>query len=120
MKFSYADYALTIKALSDETRLKIVDMLSQGELCACDILEEFNFTQPTLSHHMRVLVDAGLVNADRIGAWMHYTLNFERAREVIDMLTEITSEKEPRPIDYKSGRKCCRGRRDVKVVKDAK
>jgi ArsR family transcriptional regulator len=47
MKHSYADYVPAIKAMSDETRLKIIDMLSCGEMCACDILEEFSISQST-------------------------------------------------------------------------
>lgn len=63
------------KALGDETRLRIVEMLSAGELCACKILEEFNITQPALSYHMKVLTSAGLVKARRDGAWVRYMLN---------------------------------------------
>jgi ArsR family transcriptional regulator len=63
-----------IKALSDETRLRIVHILSCGELCACDILEYFNLTQPTLSHHLNVLVDSGLVTTRNEGKWTHYSL----------------------------------------------
>lgn len=77
MQKKYSDYVLTFKGLADETRLKIIDMLSSEELCACKILEEFNITQPTLSYHMKILTDCGLVNARRDGAWMKYTLNKE-------------------------------------------
>ena len=52
----YIDTAKMLKAMSDPKRLRIVDMLSCGELCACEILEEFHITQPTLSQDMRVLV----------------------------------------------------------------
>ena len=58
---NYEENAKIIKALSDPNRLKIIDILSCGEKCACDILEHFDFTQPTLSHHMKVLMDCGLV-----------------------------------------------------------
>ena len=71
----YRQYAYLLKALSDETRIKILDMLSQGELCACDILEEFKITQPTLSYHMKTLCDSGLVDARRDGVWMKYSIN---------------------------------------------
>ena len=64
-----------LKALADPKRLKIITMLSNGELCACKILEEFQITQPTLSHDMKVLCDAGLVNSRKEGKWMHYSLN---------------------------------------------
>lgn len=66
-----------MKALGDESRLKIFDMLSNGELCACKVLEEFNITQPTLSYHMKMLCDSGLVNGRRDGIWMKYTINDE-------------------------------------------
>jgi len=78
MKYSYAEYVPVFKALSDETRLKILDMLSGGEMCACKILENFQITQPTLSYHMKILTDCGLVDGVRAGAWMRYTLNKER------------------------------------------
>ncbi len=77
MEEDYRKYALLLKALSDETRVKIFYMLSKGELCACKILEEFKITQPTLSHHMKTLCDSGLVNSRRDGIWMKYSINKE-------------------------------------------
>jgi ArsR family transcriptional regulator, arsenate/arsenite/antimonite-responsive transcriptional repressor len=92
MKYGSAEYALAFKALSDETRLKIVEMLGHGELCACKILESFNITQPTLSYHMKILTDSGLVSGCREGAWTHYTLNKDRVAELIGKLSDIHSE----------------------------
>lgn len=94
MKHSYAEYVPAFKATSDETRLKIIDMLSCGEMCACDILEEFSISQSTLSYHMKILVDSGLVNGVRDGAWMRYTLNKEKTEAVISFLTKITNDQE--------------------------
>lgn len=94
MKHDYAAYVPAFKSLSDETRLKIIDMLSCGELCACNILEQFSISQSTLSYHMKNLTDSGLVNAVRDGAWMRYTLNQEKLNDILDFLTEITSKKE--------------------------
>jgi len=94
MNQSYADYIPILKAISDETRLKIIDMLSCGEMCACDILEEFSISQSTLSYHMKILAESGLVNADRDGAWMRYTLIKDKTNEVISFFTQITSDKE--------------------------
>ncbi|MEG1547446.1 MAG: metalloregulator ArsR/SmtB family transcription factor [Clostridia bacterium] len=71
------DIALICKALGDSNRLQIVQMLSDGEKCACKLLEAFEITQPTLSHHMKVLCGCGLVNARRDGKWSHYSLNCE-------------------------------------------
>ena len=94
METSYADYALLFKALSDETRLRIIDMLSCGELCACDILKSFNITQPTLSYHMKMLTECGIINGVREGAWMHYTLNHETANHISEYWKLITSTKD--------------------------
>ena len=93
MEKDYADYALLFKALSDETRLKIIDMLSCGELCACDILKQFNITQPTLSYHMKILTECGLVNGVREGAWMRYTINKENADNILEYWKAITNPK---------------------------
>lgn len=84
---NYADYALIFKALSDETRLRIAEMLTKGELCACKILESFHITQPTLSYHMKILCDSGLVDARRDGAWIFYSLKpvtFEAVKILFD------------------------------------
>jgi ArsR family transcriptional regulator len=92
MKRLYAEYAPVFKALSDETRLKIIDMISKGEMCACHILDEFSISQSTLSYHMKILSDSGLVDARRDGAWMKYTLNKKRTDEVFDFITRITEK----------------------------
>lgn len=94
MKYAYAEYVPLFKALSDETRLKIIDMLSCGELCACEILEFFKITQPTLSYHMKILVESGIVNGIRDGAWMRYTINKETIDTLRSFVSEITTEKE--------------------------
>ena len=72
---TFADQVAIFKALSDANRLIIFEMLSCCELCACDILEKFNITQPTLSHHMKILCGCGLVNARKHGKCMFYSLN---------------------------------------------
>ena len=69
---NYEDMSKTLKALADPKRLKIIDLLSCGSLCACDILDHFEFTQPTLSHHMKVLEKAGVVLVTKEGTWHHY------------------------------------------------
>lgn len=67
--------ALICKALGDPNRLKIVMMLSDGEKCACRLLERFSITQPTLSHHMKILCECGLVTSRKEGKWNHYSLD---------------------------------------------
>lgn len=75
MEQVYVDTAKMLRAMSDPKRLRIVDMLSRGELCACKILEEFHITQPTLSHDMKVLSEAGIVKQKREGKNIYYSLN---------------------------------------------
>lgn len=94
MEYSYADYVPVIKAMSDETRLKVIDMLSCGEMCACELLEEFNISQSTLSYHMNLLSASGLVNARRDGSKMMYTLKKKNIDELLTFITHITSDKE--------------------------
>ena len=88
----YVDTAKVLKATSDPKRLRIVDMLSCGEQCACKILEAFHITQPTLSHDMKVLIEAKIVNDRREGKNIYYSLNKEQLtsfeRTVHDILTE--------------------------------
>lgn len=71
------DVAVICKALGDSNRLQIAQMLSDGEKCGCKLLEAFEITQPTLSHHMKILCECGLVNARKEGKWQHYSLNGE-------------------------------------------
>ena len=83
----YREDARKIKALADENRLAIMMSLQQREKCACYLLEELNISQSTLSHHMRLLCDSGLVEYRKEGKWMHYSLSEEGVnafREMID------------------------------------
>lgn len=89
MENCYSKYALFMKALSDETRVKIFKMLSGGELCACKILEEFNITQPTLSYHMKILSESGLIDSRKDGVWMKYTINKDNLKSFKDFINDI-------------------------------
>jgi ArsR family transcriptional regulator, arsenate/arsenite/antimonite-responsive transcriptional repressor len=91
--------AILFKALSDETRLRILELLakSSASLCACDIEDCFSLTQPTISHHMKALREAGLVDAEKRGAWVYYTLlpRGARALEAAARLSGAGSDIEP-------------------------
>ena len=93
----HAEYVPAIKALADVTRLQIVEMLSCGELCACKILEKFQITQPTLSYHMRILTESGLVISRKDGAWVRYCLNPERVAALMGFLQDLTAGREDCP-----------------------
>lgn len=91
------DVALICRALGDSNRLQIVEMLADGEKCACKLLERFEITQPTLSHHMKILCECGLVSSVRVGKWTHYSLNCETFSVFKAYLSELTCrEKEHR------------------------
>ncbi|HEY8893079.1 MAG TPA: metalloregulator ArsR/SmtB family transcription factor [Clostridium sp.] len=92
MKQNYDDNSKIIKALSDPSRLKIIDILSCGERCACDILEHFEFTQPTLSHHMKVLMDCGILNCRKDGLWSYYSLNNNNCNKLILFLMNLITD----------------------------
>lgn len=93
MSTKYEKNAKILKALSDPNRLKIIELLSCGEKCACEILESFKFTQPTLSHHMKVLIDCGLIEARKSGIWNLYKLNMNNSNELVLFLLKLIEEK---------------------------
>ena len=86
--------ARLLKALADPTRLRILSLLSrhEGEVCVFEIVESFTLEQPTISPHLRILRDAGLVDCRKKGLWAYYYVRREaltRAREVIDALAQL-------------------------------
>lgn len=85
--------ARVFKAMGDENRLTILSLLHTGERCACRLQEALNISQPTLSHHMRILLDAGLVNARKDGKWIHYSLSEEGAKEAKELLCSVLNMK---------------------------
>lgn len=84
-----AEYVPILKALADQNRLAIIEHLTRGEACVCELLELFSVTQPTLSHHMRILSEAGLVSGRREGKWIHYSINVQRLQSFKDFIASI-------------------------------
>jgi len=83
------EIAVIFKAFCDENRVKILNILRSGEKCACRLLEALNVTQPTLSHHMKILCESGIVSGRKEGKWMYYSLSddgLQRAQECIEFL----------------------------------
>ena len=92
--------ALIFKAFCDENRVRILNLLRGGEKCACRLLEELSISQPTLSHHMKILCDSGIVVGRKEGKWMHYRISPEGvqiAKEYLNGLTDVTSIEESKP-----------------------
>lgn len=88
----YKFNANIFKALSEPKRLKILDLLSCGEMCACDMLKFFNFTQSTLSHHIKVLIECGLINIRPSGKWNYYSLNTKNANKSVLFYLNLITE----------------------------
>lgn len=70
----YNDTARVFKAFCDVNRLQILELLRGGERCACDLLEDLHIGQSTLSHHMKILCDAGIVDGRKEGKWVYYSI----------------------------------------------
>jgi len=90
----YQEFTKIFKAISSPKRAMIVDMLSCGELCACMILEKFEMSQSTLSHHMKILCDCGLVIGKNEGKWTYYSLNTDTINNTKQFFCAITTYKE--------------------------
>ena len=85
--------AVRFHALSDETRVQIVEMLSHGERCVCDLMSSLDAAQSRLSFHLKTLKDAGLVTDRREGRWMYYTLNRDALYEMVEFLQGVKPGK---------------------------
>ena len=83
------DLARIAKALSDDNRLRILDSLREGEKCACELLTDLRISQPTLSHHMKILCDAGLVASRKEGKWIYYTRQAKALDEIASYLQAL-------------------------------
>ena len=89
------DLAEVFKALADPTRVAIVNRLASGEeCCVCDLTDTFEISQPTVSHHLRILRDAGLVESERRGTWAYYRL----VPDAVERLREVFTAPAPIPV----------------------
>lgn len=92
VKINYTKIAKQLKVLAEPKRLKIINLLSNGDMCATDVLKEFRVSQPTLSHDMKALVDGKFVIARREGQKTFYMLNPDTIFDIQTALSEICNE----------------------------
>ena len=91
---SYEEKAKIFKALSDERRLRILDLLHKGERCTCTLTDEMNMPQSSLSYHMKILCEAGIVTGREDGKWTHYQISKQGGERALALLKEtITAEE---------------------------
>ena len=91
MENRYKEDAKIFKALSDEKRLYILNLLQNGEKCACELIDDMNIRQSALSYHMKILCESGIVQSRQDGKWTHYSLSKAGSAYAIQRLTEITT-----------------------------
>ena len=98
----YKKEAIIFKAFCDENRLQILDMIKDGEICACKLLEELKIVQSTLSHHMKILCDAEVVIPRKEGKWTYYSISkegFERAKNILNYYSsKISKDKKVKSL----------------------
>lgn len=87
----YLVNAKVFKAFCDETRLMVLELLQSGEKCACVLLEKVDVGQSTLSHHMKILVESGIVSARKEGKWTYYSISEGGSQYAITLLSQLTT-----------------------------
>jgi len=90
MNDNYLDNARVFKAFCDETRLMVLTLLQSGEKCACVLIAKLGLAQPTLSYHMKILVDSGIVAARKEGKWTYYSISDEGSDHAVRLIRELT------------------------------
>lgn len=93
MKNRHKEMADIFRAFSDENRLMILELLQSGELCACDLLNNLKISQSTLSHHMKLLCDAGVVSGRKEGKWVYYSIDRDGSKRALASLESITKRQ---------------------------
>lgn len=84
----FEQYSGKLKALSDATRLKILYLLSDGELCVCEIIYALNKPQSSISHHLNILKNLGFIKGRKEGIWIHYSLSNQEITDIVKKLIE--------------------------------
>ena len=97
---NHTDNANIFKALGDENRLKILELLLAGEKCGSELLEQFSMGQSTLSHHLKMMLSSGIIKSRKVKTATYYSINPDGAKKAVEILCEITgTKKESAAID---------------------
>ncbi|MBZ4321237.1 ArsR/SmtB family transcription factor [Streptomyces huiliensis] len=99
------ELAKVFKALGDPVRLRLLSMIASragGEVCVCDLTPAFDLSQPTVSHHLRLLREAGLIASERRGTWVYYRLLPEMTDRLAGILTRPAGQPLPEPAEAPS------------------
>lgn len=91
---NHKNVAKIFKAFGDANRMQILAILQQGETCACQLLELLHIGQSTLSHHMKILCESGIVSGRKEGKWVHYSINKKEVAAIGKVLQTFLSARE--------------------------
>ena len=97
-RLAVADAGLILRALADDNRLRILTHLRRGEQCVCTLVDALDCAQPLLSHHLRVLKEAGLVVDRREGRWTHYAINRGTLETMERFMADLRGPAGPKPV----------------------
>lgn len=92
MKATYEELAKVFKAFCDEKRLRILELLRSGEKCACILVEQLDIAQSTLSYHMKILCESGVVDSRQDGKWTHYKISEKGSHFALELLKTLTTQ----------------------------
>ncbi|NLW65626.1 MAG: winged helix-turn-helix transcriptional regulator [Clostridiales bacterium] len=98
----YEEHAKVFKAFCDEKRLRILELLRDGEKCACVLLEQLDLGQSGLSYHMKILLESGVVESRQEGRWTHYKISGKGSEYAAELLKELTT-----PNTFIDENNCC-------------
>ena len=99
MEGTHEKNAIVFKALCDEKRLAILDLLRGGEKCACVLIEQMDIGQSSLSYHMKILCESGIVESRQEGKWTHYKLSESGSKYAAELLIQLTTPNAAKTLD---------------------
>lgn len=99
MEGTHEKNAIVFKALCDEKRLAILELLRGGEKCACVLIEQMDIGQSSLSYHMKILCESGIVESRQEGKWTHYKLSESGSKYAAELLIQLTTPNAAKTLD---------------------
>ncbi|WP_320930636.1 metalloregulator ArsR/SmtB family transcription factor [Hungatella sp.] len=99
MESTHEKNAIVFKALCDEKRLAILELLRGGEKCACVLIEQMDIGQSSLSYHMKILCESGIVESRQEGKWTHYKLSESGSKYAAELLIQLTTPNAAKTLD---------------------
>lgn len=95
------------KALGEETRLRMLEIIAEEELCNCQLMERMNISQSLVSHHIKILKQAGIIDERRNGKWMYYTINTENTEAyLVSLCTKLINQEDKKQIKKHDSQEC--------------